>query len=421
VSNQTTVGNRQTSLARLVWAWEACIRTALAVSVVLIGVGRIDFLSPLPGLSAWSVSRTTFFFWLIGRLYFFWRTRTHWNLTWSECRPLLLFLAAAVFSLVPSFQDLGDFRYLFFALGHGVMVLDVLRKETEQRFVIVGLGLLPALVLLRGLFANPAILDFSLTQRLGYPLDHANTAGHLLAMSLPLSVALLLSSLARWRLLAAGAAVAQLIALLLTYSRGAWLGVAGAMAFLLVALGTRKEFLLILVSVVVLLSAVEPVRERMLGIVAMGNDQATTDRISRMSDALRVGMANPVLGVGYGRGRLKAAIRANPASETSVNEPIWHSHNHYLELFAGTGIIGLGAYLWLLVKAFANTSRKVNQTLNDDRILTLGLAASAVAMLLCGLGDVTFHHHETRLFCFTLLALMLLAHNPERSTGQNTK
>lgn len=409
--------NARTLLERLFCRWELCLRVSLGLSVVLIGVGRIETSFLNISLSAWSISRTTFFFWLIGRLFFYWCARRPWNLSWSECRPLLLFLGAILVSLVPRFSDLGDFRYLCFAVAHGLMVQDLFRGYKEQRFLILALGLVPALVLLRGLYGNPLLFDFALNHRLQYPLDHPNTAGHLLAMSLPIAAAILLTERGRLRVAAGLGGIAQLMALLLTYSRGAWFGFAGAMVFLLAALGARREILILLLLAAVLLLTIGPLRQRVFGIFDLGKEQAITDRIVRMRDTLRVGAANPVLGVGYGRGRLKAAIRANPASETSVNEPIWHGHNLYLELFAGAGIIGLGAYLWLVARALSLTWRAASRAANDEKILTLGLAASAVAMFLCGLGDVTFHHHETRMFGFTLLALMLLAHVARRSSA----
>lgn len=402
---------------RLFSVWEHCVRLALTISIVLIGVGRIEADFTTSSLSAWSVSRTAFFFWLIGRLWFFWYAHKIWNVPRSELLPLLLFIGAVGLSLMPRLRDLSDFRYLSFAVAHCVMVLDLFRDYKGRRFLILALGVAPALVLLRGVYANPLILKFNLANRLEYPLDHANTAGHLLAMSLPLAVALLLSSQGRQRIAAAVAAVAQLFALLLTYSRGAWLGFTGALACWVAGLGARKELLLLLGLTVALLSTIEPLQRRVLGSFYSGRDQAITDRLARMRDTLRVGLANPVLGVGYGRGRLKAAIRANPASETKTTEPIWHGHNLYLELFAGTGVLGLGAYLWLVAKAFGRTWQAIGRSSANVRILTLGLMASAVAMLLCGLGDVTFHHHETRLFCFTLLALMLLDSTEEHESA----
>jgi hypothetical protein len=40
-----------------------------------------------------------------------------------------------------------------------------------------------------------------------------------------------------------------------------------------------------------------------------------------------------------------------------------------------------------------------------ERLIGLALAASWVAAMVAGLGDIPFYHHESRIFFFTLFAL----------------
>ena len=396
------------TLDRLVFWWERGLRLSLCVAIILIGTGPYK-------LSAWSASRTTFFFWLVWKSLVFWQHRRWPNVLWppSMPLPLLVFFGAVTASLFPNLRGLSDYRYLFFAVMHCVMVLDLFRDDKSRRFLVFVLGIAPGLLLLRGVVANPQILDLNLSQRLDYPLDHPNTAGHLLAMSIPLCVAVTICARGWSRLLAGASACAQLAAWLLTYSRGAWLGLAVALLFLGYVLGARREILVLAAIATLLVIFVEPLRARFNSAFNVRADTAVTERIQVMRDALQIGFGHPVLGVGYGRGRLKVAIRNSAGSETPANKPIWHAHNLYLELLAGTGFVGLGAYLWLLGRALSCTFHAARLAVGDDKVLTLGIVASAVALIVCGLSDVTFHHHETRLFCFSLLALMLLAH-PDR-------
>ena len=388
--------------------WERGVRLFLCFSIVLIGAGGIETGIPNGDFSAWSISRTTFFFWLLWRILIACTGRRA-GATWRDLIPLPLavFFAAVSISLFPLMRDRADYRYLFFAIAHCVMIRDLFADAPGRRFVLLALGLTPGLVLLRGVIENPLLLDFSQMQRLDYPLDHANTAGHLLAMTIPLGVALIIAAQSRLRYLACLSVCSQVIALLLTYSRGAWLGLVAAMIFFAAAVGVRKEFFIIGPIAVLLVVFVGPLQQRFISVLAVGSDPAITARIKVMRDTLRVGLAHPVFGVGYGRTRLKAAIRSSAGSETKSNEPIWHAHNTYLELFAGTGLVGLGAFIWLLWAALRNTLRRAREAVDDAKILTLGVAASAVALIVCGLSDVGFHHHETRVFWFTLLALML--------------
>ena len=411
------MGRLVPTMDRLVQWWERGLRLSLCVSIVLIGTGRIEFWSAT--LSAWSASRTTFFFWLVWKLLVWIRDQKLSNpIGPLRARlPLLVFFGAVSASLLPDLRDLSDYRYLFFAVMHCLMVLDVFRDDQSRRFLVLALGVTPGLLLVRGVIADPLVLGFNLTQRLDYPLDHPNTLGHLLAMSIPLCVVVTICARGWLRLLAAVSCCAQAAALLLTYSRGAWLGSAVALLFLVFVLGARREIIVLVGITALLVIFVEPLRARFSSVFNARADAAVTERMQVMRDTLRIGLAHPVLGVGYGRGKLKAAIRASAGSETKASELLLHAHNLYLQLFAGTGIAGLGAFVWLLGRALSLTLRAARRVNGDDRILTLGLAASALAFIVCALSDVAFHHHETRLFCFTLLALMLLANSKKAGSG----
>ena len=48
--------------------WGKGILVSLCVVIVLLGTGPLDWFSPRFSASAWSVSRTTFFIWLIWKL-----------------------------------------------------------------------------------------------------------------------------------------------------------------------------------------------------------------------------------------------------------------------------------------------------------------------------------------------------------------
>ena len=132
------------------------------------------------------------------------------------------------------------------------------------------------------------------------------------------------------------------------------------------------------------------------------------ERLLRLTSSLQLGMDHPVLGVGYGRGRLKEALRPYLHGTLLEDSPVLHTHNVYVELFAETGFVGLFAFLWLLSDTLVrlwNTSRRRD---GPERYLGFALAASWIAAIVTGLGDVPFYHHETRIYFFTLLALAYL-------------
>ncbi len=127
-----------------------------------------------------------------------------------------------------------------------------------------------------------------------------------------------------------------------------------------------------------------------------------------IDDAMQLAMDNPVLGIGYGRGRLKEALRQRYQGTVDENSPIWHTHNVYIELFAETGFLGLAIFLWLAGDILRRLLRCARAQNSPKTMVGIALTASWSAALVAGLGDVPFYHHETRIFFFSLIALAYL-------------
>jgi O-antigen ligase len=390
--------------------WGKGIFVGLCVSIVLLGTGPLE--SSLPGarVSAWSVSRTTFFLWLVWKVL----TRVHygkWEFGFIKQAmpiPLILFFTFVTLSLLPDFEVGGDYRYFFFGSMHYLMILDLFSDPKRWRLAFNLLALLPALLAVRGILYDPLILEMDQMRRFGYPLPHPNIAGYSFAITLPLCFALIVGESGRMRALSMLSWGAQLLALMLTYSRGSWLGWCASIFSFGVMLKRWRETWIILTIVGLLLSFATPLQERLFSLVRPQTDFSINERMQAMEAGLRLGLDHPVLGVGYGRGRLREGLRElYPGTATDIIR-IAHTHNMYIELFAGTGLLGLGALIWLLGHALSRALSNASSLQGEDRIFQFGIAASWVAFAVTGLGDVPFFHHEIRILFFTLLALTYL-------------
>jgi O-antigen ligase len=109
--------------------------------------------------------------------------------------------------------------------------------------------------------------------------------------------------------------------------------------------------------------------------------------------------------VGYGRGRLKENLRSRLQGTILEDSPIWHTHNVYVELFAGTGLLGLLSFLWLIGQTLLRVSQAAIRRDGAERLAGFAISASWVAAIVTGVGDIPFYHHETRIFFFSLFAL----------------
>jgi O-antigen ligase len=393
---------------KVIAGWGNCLFFSLCVSIILLGVGPLDFSLPGASLRAWSVSRTTFLIWLLWKLVIGVRYgRLHLGFREPLIPlPLWLFFAFVTISLLPDFHQAGDYRYFFLGAMHYLMTLDLCSDQKRWRLLFYLLALVPAVVALRGIAYDPQVLELDQMRRFGYPLPHPNIAGYLFAMTLPLCLAVAVGTGGKLRV--GGALVsggAQLLALVLTYSRGSWLGWGASLLSFGVLLRRWKEIGLILTVVGLLLFLVTPLQDRMLTLVRPHADFSINERMRAIGAGLKLGLEHPLLGVGYGRGRLREGLREQEKKGAPEIGHIAHTHSLYIELFAQTGLPGLGTFLWLLFQTLGRTLRAANRFEGSRRVWALGIASSWIAFAVTGLGDVPFYHHEVRILFFTLLAL----------------
>lgn len=164
------------------------------------------------------------------------------------------------------------------------------------------------------------------------------------------------------------ASLVMLIAIGMSWSRGAWLGLAGALAIIALTLPRQRQWGLLLVggafvalaagwyldlipsSLIQRLSsstqelfAFEDVR----GIDITPDNYAVAERLAHWQAALNMAADQPFLGVGFGN----YEVVYNQYRLINWNEALGHAHNYFLNLLAELGIIGLLAYgkAWLLI------------------------------------------------------------------------
>jgi putative inorganic carbon (hco3(-)) transporter len=283
--------------------------------------------------------------------------------------------------------------------------VDLFSDRKRWRLAFHLLALLPGLLALRGILYDPSVLYLDQMRRFGYPLPHPNIAGYSFAITLPLCFAVIVGESGRIRVLSVLSWGAQLMALVLTYSRGSWLGWCTSIFSFSVMLKRWRETWIILTVVGILLSFATPLQQRLLSMARPHADFSINERIQAMEAGLRLGLDHPVLGVGYGRGRLREGLRELYQGKPTDITRIAHTHNMYIELFAETGLLGLSTLIWLLWHALSSALRNASPLQGKDRIFQFGIAASWIAFAVTGIGDVPFFHHEIRILFFTLLAL----------------
>ncbi len=196
------------------------------------------------------------------------------------------------------------------------------------------------------------------------------------------------------------------LALLFSWSRGAWLGFAAGIAA--VGFYVPKNRWIGFISLtgisVLLLMAFQlnlvpdSISQRLVGFVSdfqLGdvrgvdiNDSnySVLERLAHWQAA--VDMARDQLWLGVGFGNYEPAY----ASYALINWPdaLGHAHNYYLNILAETGIIGLSAYLFFWIAVLVKTIRGVHNYSGFYRGVLLGLLGCWVA--------ISVHHLVDKLY-----------------------
>jgi probable O-glycosylation ligase (exosortase A-associated) len=187
-----------------------------------------------------------------------------------------------------------------------------------------------------------------------------NWFGHVMTMVLPLIVLVQKRHGSRWIRLAAGAAFClTVVAILGTYSRGSFLGLLVVLGVLVAkAERTRRAFArLVAGAAVVALLAPTPWFDRMRTLGDIPADTSAGMRVNQSYVALRLILDHPVLGTGFRPFREEAFARYLPGYELHRD-----SHNHWLQVAAEHGLIGLALFLSLLVSLMFSLRRLIRAT-----------------------------------------------------------
>lgn len=197
-------------------------------------------------------------------------------------------------------------------------------------------------------------------------------------------------------------------ALMMTHTRGAWLGFAAAAALILAC---RKRLFLVLLPILLLaifVVAPQSVRGRMQSIIDP-QDVTARERLYMWGSGLQMLRDYPWTGVGLdGVKGVYPAYRDPRASGARWG----HLHNNVIQVAVERGLIGLACWLWIWV-AFYGAAWRTYRGLSDDdgpaKALVAGGLAAVSAFHVEGMFEYTFGDSEVIALLYFLMALSFLA------------
>ena len=181
------------------------------------------------------------------------------------------------------------------------------------------------------------------------------------------------------------------VAIVLSNTRGVWLGAAAAFAFVALALPRRVVVTILLPVLIVGLIASPFIYRR----IRMTFDSGLATNYSRAA-YLTVGAGmikdHPLFGVGPERVDDEFAnYYKEPDVDTFYKG---HLHNNILQIGAERGLLSLAAFLWFLVELYRSLISRLRVSEDTTRWIILGSVASLTGFVVSGLTEYNFGDSE---------------------------
>jgi O-antigen ligase len=251
------------------------------------------------------------------------------------------------------------------------------------------------------------ILHFDLGNRPRGTLGHYMTYAGLLMLVICVTIARILF-LTWGRLWAALVTPALVVAVAVTSTRSAAVGVCVAVALLFALKDFRLFSLVPIVAAIFFAFAPQLIMQRFASMFD-ARDPTRIDRVAMLREGGRMIAAHPLTGVGPNMvERRYEEFRGSDA----VNKVNPHLHNNPIQIAAERGLPALAVWLWFIAMLIRDLARKTRSS--TLRSLPTAALAGVVAMLAAGMFEYNFGDSE---FLMLFLLLVTLPYAADRVTA----
>lgn len=338
---------------------------------------------------------------------------------------LLLILMLAIY-LLATFTSFAPFKGLqiwlvYFAfMTFYFIVINTIKTKKQLMNLLTVFSLSGLFVCLYGILqyifgwnVSQAWMDEEMFEdikmRIYSTLENPNVLGEYILLVLPVTIALMWKKKNFFAKLVYGAiALVMGLALVLTFSRGCWIGIMVAAAmFITFAAGKLWGFALLVLPVIPMILP-ENILNRFASIGDM-KDSSTSYRVYIWMGTLLMLKDFWLSGVGPGT---EAFTQVYPFySYSAIVAP--HSHNLFLQVMVESGILGISAFLILILTFIRKlaAAHQIQGKGGEISVVIVGIGAAVIGFLVQGLFDNCFYNYRVFMVFWSVLALGTAAAN----------
>jgi O-antigen ligase len=335
--------------------------------------------------------------------------RLHLPLLW----PIAAFYLASVLASVTAVDPLDSFLELRSVFEPAFFFLLVNHVSGEERATTLSYVLITAATVMAVYGLTQSFAEGPAFRVHGTMSIYMTFAGILMLIALVVLAQLLFIPHSRLFYGLLGSLALLTAALVMTHTRGAWIGLAAGVTLIL---GFRqKRFLLALpvVAVVIFLASPEAVRARIRSIVDP-QDVTARERLYMWGSGLQILHDRPWTGVG-----IRGVKSVYPAYKhpNAVRDQRGHLHNNFIQIASERGFIGATCWLWIWVAFYRDAwsaVRRLSPGTPRAMALVIGSLAGITGFHVAGLFEYTFGDSEVIMLVYFLMALPYIVTNVDR-------
>jgi len=190
------------------------------------------------------------------------------------------------------------------------------------------------------------------------------------------------------------------VAIVLSYTRNAWVGLVVAVALAVTIVRPRLLLLGPIVALGVTLLLPLPLVDRIVAIVDL-EDPSNHDRVCMAQSGLEMVSDRPLFGLGLGQVQARYSDYRRP---DSIRERIPHLHSNVVQIAGERGLAGLAVYLAILSVFFARVITLLRRSSGSRaRPAVIGALLAVVGVTVAGLFE--YNWGDTEVWMVTLVAL----------------
>jgi Lipid A core - O-antigen ligase and related enzymes len=200
-----------------------------------------------------------------------------------------------------------------------------------------------------------------------------------------------------------------LVNLVLTFTMGSWISFIIVSAALLAR--RRKKLIilaaLLLLMVVVVLALIPPTRQAVLSLIKL-KTWTGNERIRLWITGLLMFKDHPVIGVGSGNYLVRYIDYIKAYPYLYLGRDAYSVHNSYIKVMAETGLLGITAFLFVLVNLIRKFTVLYRESSGSFKNIKIGVLAGASTFIIQNFLNNLFFIPQVNVFFWTMIALAIV-------------